>query len=141
MFLPKATQIEVTPASSILLPDDPKGSSGDEKSTMTTSAPSTKQKHAITSNQNNANHNNQAQNRPKSCAQTKFKQQGLLHTHQRSQVTSRSCSSPKLRKMRSLPHRVCCYLIIKKSQWRRKINNGNPRPKHKTKTCTHFKSK
>jgi hypothetical protein len=38
VFLPKAKQSEVTPASSILLPDDRKGSSGDEKSTMTTSA-------------------------------------------------------------------------------------------------------
>ena len=38
VFLPKASQIEVAPALRMLLPDDPKGSSGDEKSTMTTSA-------------------------------------------------------------------------------------------------------
>ena len=38
VFLSKASQNEVAPALRMLLPDDRKGSSGDEKSTMTTSA-------------------------------------------------------------------------------------------------------
>ena len=38
VFLSKVSQNEVAPAFRMLLPDDQKGSSGDEKSTMTTSA-------------------------------------------------------------------------------------------------------
>ncbi len=80
VFLDKALQNSADRSSENLLkvsknealPEDRKGSSGDEiKSTMSTSAPSTKQNLEITSNQNNANHNNPAQNRPKSFAQPK----------------------------------------------------------------------
>ena len=95
---------------------------------METSATSTKQTLAITSNQDNKNHNNLAQNPPKTCARPQQKQKSRLRTHQTGQVTSRSCSTPTLRKVVSLPHRLYSYLTIEKGQV-------------KTKTCIHFKSK
>jgi hypothetical protein len=116
VFLSKVSQNEVAPALRMLLPDDQKGSSGDEKSTMTTSAPRKKQKHAITSNQNDANHNNSAQNRPKSCPKQQIKQKKFLHTYRKNSISEESCSCPKLRKVKSIPHRLSRYLMIAKGQ-------------------------
>jgi hypothetical protein len=82
VFLPKASLSEVTPASPIKLPEDRKGKSKDEKSTITTSATSTNETLAFNSNKknNNENHNNLAQNPPKTCARPQKKTKKLA-TH------------------------------------------------------------